>query len=171
MSFCIQVKCSGEEHPVVVDLTQRSVLAPAHSAELIQRYKALYELGGEPLPCCLLAIWWSENIYPGYLRLESMDGEPEVSALLRSEIHLKIYRLTGYYEPPMIIMPGDKAPSVVGHDGYHTGGKGQIIKNVPAYHQAGGVTVHHKPTRRILVGEDWMITNNIFTRPNGELLT
>lgn len=168
MSFAVQIGCSGEQHQVVVDLERQLVLAPAHPVELMQRYKSLYELGGEPLPCCLLAIYWSEKICPGYLYLEPNMIEPFMIKLLR---RTKLYTLVGRsYHAPFVIVPGDKSPSMVGHDGYHIGGKGQIIKSVDAYRQAGGTTVYHKPTRRILVGEDWMIDNYIFMRPDEELL-
>jgi len=171
MSFAVQIECSDEQHHVVVDLEQQSVRAPAHPIELMQRYKALYELGGEPLPCCLLAIWWSEKIYPGYLRLEMDTGEPEVSRLLRLKLYAKVYPSVGvYHQTPMVVVPRFKSPLLVGQEGYHIGGKGQIIKKVDAYHNAGGTTVYHKPTQRILVGEDWMIAKHLFMRSSEELL-
>jgi hypothetical protein len=173
MSFAVNVMCGDDDaqHRVVVDLQRQLIVAPSHTPEHLQRYGWIYELGGEPPPCCMVAIWWRDFLFPSYLHLKHQEDEPEiVSAVLLRLLHEVYSTADAVYWIPVIVMPGFKPPVVIGRAGFHIGGKGQIIKSVSAYRAKGGKTKYHEGTERIVVGEDWLILNGLATRPTEDLL-
>lgn len=165
MSFAIQLTCSDATHEVVVDLERKLIYLPSHDAEFVRRYQALYELGGDPIPCCAMAIDLLSGLHPGYLQLHYDLFNLEVltptycnwrDALSRA-IDCVCYRVT--------IVSGLKSPTIIGRVGFYIGAtRGQIIRNVKAFEDKGGKTIFYPPTLRCLVGEHWLIANRLVER-------
>lgn len=156
MSFAVEIDCCEERHLVVVDLERQLIVTPAHPPELIQRYRSLYELGGEPVPCCMLLLAWEEGLRPGQLTLPVDNDQSTVQGKFRHWLDDTL----DTWNHPIVIVPGLKSPVMVGREefwiGYH---RGQYLKNPRAFEAKGGQTIHNPATYRWLIGDEWLVIN------------
>src|SRR5579872_5304260 len=148
VSFAFTIRCGKAQHRVVIDLQEQKIHLPKHPPELVRRYKALYELGGEPIPCCAVLLDLEQNLYPGYL----------VIPIECQSKALREWRRRVIQTLPIVIVPGDQEPQIVGRDGFYIGAaRGQIIKNVQSFEAKGGRTIYYPTTYRYLIGEATLV--------------
>lgn len=149
MSFAFTVKCSNhKKHRVVIDLAQQKIHLPAHTPEMVQRYRALRDLGGEPPNCCSVLFDLENGIRHGQLII---PGQCESQALRLFKLALGDWLSRGlFYYPnwPIIIIPGNQPPKLEGR-----------------YPAKEGTAVRHPNTYRYIVGEAWLVSNSMLDLP------